>query len=223
MILLSHIVTNTLKCYKANTRNIKHCHIETTAKINRETILEIDSHTGTHIDYPAHCIKDGTYGETYPIDYLCSKKIEVLFFDLREHVRPIISLDAIQKSYLGNDSEILLIKTFFSHLRHEEKYSWNSPIIDSKIPVYLKQKFPNIKAVGFDVISVTSQLDKEEGKQCHHAFLSNHDSREILIIEDMDLSHIQNDVKIESITILPLLFEKMDGSPCTIIANIKEK
>ncbi|MBX1482336.1 cyclase, partial [Campylobacter jejuni] len=83
--------------------------------------------------------------------------------------------------------------------------------------------FPYIKAVCFDIISVTSQLNRDEGKKCHINFLSNNFGKEILIIEDINLQYLQKDDIINKIYILPLKFENMDGSPCSIIAEVERK
>lgn len=223
VLLLNYCINNQMKFYKAKMRNIQQHQINTFEKFSCETTLEIDSHTGTHIDYPAHCVKEGKYGETYPAEYLCSLHVKVLYIDLVHELRPKVSIEDIKTNDIPEECEILIIKTYFSHLRNEDKYVWSSPIIDSEIPVYLKQKFPNIKAVGFDVISVTSQLDRDEGRKCHYNFLSTDQGREILIVEDMDLSYLKPESTIEKIIILPLFFQYMDGSPCSVIANIKEK
>lgn len=223
MILLSYKLSSHLYFYKGNRRNIQYDVIDTVEKFNRETKLHIDSHTGTHIDYPAHYIKDGKYGEEYPIDYLCSDKVQMIEIDLSQEVRPIVSLDFIKTQKIGEDTEIVFINTLFHNLRDEEKYIWNSPIIDNEIPLHLKENYPSIKAVGFDVISVTSQLDRDEGKRCHYNFLSSETGREILIIEDIDYSQVEKKSEIEEVVVLPLMFEQMDGAPCTIMAKIKSK
>lgn len=222
MVLLSQKLSPKLGFYKGKTREIRSEVIDVIDKFNRETKLNIDSHTGTHIDYPAHAIKDGVFGDEYPIDYLCSDKVEVVEFDFKSEKKTIVSLSLFKEKNIDKKVEIIIIKTGFSHLRNDEQYFWSSPIIDSELPLHLKENFPSLKAVGFDVISVTSQLDREEGKKCHHGFLSKEKGEPILIIEDMDLRDVNGNSEIEFITILPLIFENMDGSPCTIMAKINQ-
>ncbi len=218
---LSYQINKNTRFYKANTRDIENIVLDTSEKFNRETKLHIDSHTGTHIDYPAHSIKDGKFGEEYPIDYLCSDKVQLINIDLLQEQRPVLDLDFIKSQNISEDIEIVFINTYFHTLRDDDRYIWNSPIMDSKIPLYLKEHYPSIKAVGFDVISVTSQLDRDEGKKCHYNFLSSDTGREVLIIEDIDYSLLEKESEIEEVIILPLMFEKMDGAPCTIMAKIK--
>lgn len=218
---LSYQINKKTRFYKANTRDIENIVLDTSEKFNRETKLHIDSHTGTHIDYPAHSIKDGKFGEEYPIDYLCSDKVQLINIDLLQEQRPVLDLDFIKSQNISEDIEIVFINTYFHTLRDDDRYIWNSPIMDSKIPLYLKEHYPSIKAVGFDVISVTSQLDRDEGKKCHYNFLSSDTGREVLIIEDIDYSLLEKESEIKEVIILPLMFEKMDGAPCTIMAKIK--
>ncbi|EDP2833230.1 cyclase, partial [Campylobacter jejuni] len=157
----------------------------------RETYFHFDSHTGTHIDYPAHCIENGKYGDEYPIDYLFSKNIHMIDIDLKDENIPKVTKELIMNHKMSSKIEILIIKTHFCKLRNDYRYIWQSPIIDSNIPLYLKQNFPHLKAVCFDVISVTSQLDRNEGKKCHLNFLSQEYGHEILIIEDVNLADLQ--------------------------------
>ena len=65
------------------------------------------------------------------------------------------------------------------------------------------------------MISLTSKLDRGEGKKAHLQFLIEHD---ILVVEDMNLENLFN--KPKNLIVSPLLFENLDGSPCTIIASI---
>lgn len=207
--------------YKNNRARIINDVVKTPDKFCRETSIIIDSHIGTHIDYPAHCIENGKFGEDYSVDYLFSKKIFLLDINLIQTSIPKI----LQSDFMINipkDVEILIVKTHFSSIRNSQRYIWQSPIIDSKIPVYLKNNYPRLKAIGFDIISVTSQLNREEGKRCHINFLSNQNGKEILIIEDLNLLNLQSNDIIEEIYISPLKFKNMDGSPCSVVVKIKE-
>ncbi|EAH7654059.1 cyclase [Campylobacter coli] len=191
-----------------------------TYKFCRETNIIINSHMGTHIDYPSHCIEDGKFGEDYPIDYLFSKKIFLLDVNLLNVEIPKISQELFEID-IPKNVEILIVKTHFSHIRNSKRYIWQSPIVNSKLPLYLKNSYPKLKAIGFDIISVTSQLDKNEGRQCHINFLSEENGQEILIIEDLNLLDLRSSDIIKEIYILPLKFQNIDGSPCSVVAKIK--
>ncbi len=220
---LTHTIDKKLRLYKDNVVDLFYSKREQKDKIDRETKINFSSHTGTHIDYPAHCIENGSYGNRYSLDYLFSKKVFLIDIDLKNKELPQITNHFISNILIPKNTEILIIKTYFSDIRDSNRYIWNSPIIDSKIPLYLKEHFPFLKAVCLDIISVTSQLDREEGRKCHINFLSQEGGREILIIEDINLKNLQKSDTIKEIFILPLKFENMDGSPCSIVAEVERR
>ena len=139
ILCLSQTINSEMSFYKDNKRNIQSNIVDNLEKYSQETLLNIDSHTGTHIDYPAHCIKSSKFGEEYPIDYLCSKRVQMLNFDLRKKNIPKITLEFIKDEEINNDTEILFINTFYGEMRNSSKYIWESPVVDSKIPIYLKK------------------------------------------------------------------------------------
>ena len=116
------------------------------------------------------------------------------------------------KKKLGN-IEILILKTDFGRHRGENVYWKNQPVIPSNLASILKNKFKKLRAFGFDLISLTSKLDREEGKKAHIEFLINND---ILIIEDMSLSKLKKTPKM--IVVSPLMIDKADGVPCNILS-----
>ena len=69
-----------------------------------------------------------------------------------------------------------------------------------------------------DFISVTSRLNRDEGREAHREFLGNHYSSDpIVLIEDMSLKNYPN--YFSQVIILPLMISKADGAPCTVIAH----
>ena len=101
---------------------------------------------------------------------------------------------------------------FFENGETADNYPGFAPILANK----LREKFPNLKVIGMDFISLTSYQNRELGREAHRMFLGG--DRPILLVEDMDLSKIMNSPK--SISCLPLLINGLDGSPVTIIASI---
>ena len=74
-------------------------------------------------------------------------------------------------------------------------------------------KFPKLRVFGFDLISLTSKLDRAEGKKAHIEFLINND---ILILEDMDLRFLE--VSPSLVVIAPLQIQIADGVPCNVLS-----
>ena len=67
-----------------------------------------------------------------------------------------------------------------------------------------------------DLISVSSYSNRLEGRKAHHAFLNPEEGDPILLIEDMKLDTVG---PFSKIIVAPLLIDKADGVPCTVIAH----
>ena len=92
-------------------------------------------------------------------------------------------------------------------------YFFNQPVIPSNFAEIFKNHFPKLRVFGFDMISLTSKLNREEGKNAHINFLINQD---ILVLEDMYLEHLHDTPSL--LVVSPILVEGADGVPCTVIA-----
>lgn len=195
--------------------------IETRVREQRyiqETAFNISSHSGTHMDFPAHFYSGGRRGDDYPVETFVLDNVALVEGSL-------VGEDAMVDGGLLNDSidegiEALLIKTGFCEIRDEERYWKDSPVVSAGLPEILRKRFPRLKIIGFDLISVTSQRDKEEGRRAHLNFLDDSVGKEILLIEDMDLREINSETDFVSLVVAPLFFENMDGSPCTVLARV---
>ena len=71
---------------------------------------------------------------------------------------------------LDESVEILILKTGFGQNRGKEIYWKNQPVIPAHYASLLK-KISRIRVFGFDMISLTSLNNKEEGKK--HMLISN--------------------------------------------------
>ena len=67
-----------------------------------------------------------------------------------------------------------------------------------------------------DFISLTSFQNRPLGRVAHRAFLGG--DRPLLLVEDMDLSRL--DVHPKKMICTPLMIEKLDGCPVTVIAEV---
>ena len=72
---------------------------------------------------------------------------------------------------------------------------------------------PYLRVFGFDMISLTSKLDRAEGKLAHIAFLIEN---VILVLEDMNLEILS--ITPSTVIISTLQLEGADGGPCNVIA-----
>ncbi|GIV34074.1 MAG: metal-dependent hydrolase [Chitinophagales bacterium] len=179
-----------------------------------KTALTLDSHMGTHIDFPLHFLADGRGGEDYQAHELVFQ--HALLVEVPTE-GGLIQNNALQNIPQDVHLDLLLIKTGFCYKRHTDDYWQNNPGFASETAAYLQEKFPSLRAIGFDSISLSSFLHREEGRIAHRAFLS----RNILIIEDMDLRNVTPHTRFEKIMVAPLLFSACDGAPCYVLAEIR--
>ena len=167
--------------------------------------FEFPAHIGTHIDFPFHFSSVGKKSHEYQPSFWLFSKIGFINCEIQDVVNEIEKISV--------DIEILILKTGFGSNRGKMIYWAEQPVIPSSYASLFKMKFPNLRVFGFDLISLTSKLDREEGKRAHVEFLLNND---ILILEDMDLQELNSTP--EKLVIAPLQMRSADGVPCTVIA-----
>jgi arylformamidase len=142
----------------------------------RESIITLGSHTGTHIDAPAHFLRDGqTIDQTMITDIsgLCS------VFDLSavEHAISRVDLEMLNIK----EGDIVLFKTRNSLLSPTAPFVPDFIYVDASAAAYLAEK--KIKAVGIDYLGIERNQSNHE---THTVLMSN----EITIIEGLRLDHV---------------------------------
>ena len=152
-----------------------------------------------------HFSSSGKKCEDYPASFWIFNKVGFLTCEI-EKVKDNLA-------NLPSDIEILLLKTGFGSNRSESLYWANQPIIPSYFAELFREKFPDLRVFGFDMISLTSKLDRVEGKSAHINFLIKN---EILILEDMNLGELF--IKPSKVLIAPLQMKEASGVPCNVIA-----
>jgi len=161
-------------------------------------------HSGTHIDFPRHFSANGKSCQDYPADFWIFRKAGFLHCSVEEMP------DKLQE--LPEDLELLILKTGFGNNRGNKVYWQEQPVIPASFAKLLRSNFPFLRVFGFDLISLTSKLNREEGKNAHLQFLIEND---ILILEDMDLTTVQEAPS--TVIIAPILIQSADGVPCNVI------
>jgi len=180
-------------------------------------IINFYNHIGTHLDCPNHFFDKGDKVSSYSINQLFFTKPQLIEVDLANSNE--ISESTIL-SQCDKDADIIFFKTSFGKYRGSEKYIREYPVFMSQFAAYLKSECKNLKVIGLDIISLTSPLNKEEGKKSHQIFLgqdSNYNNS-VLILEDVNLENY--DIKINSVLISPFNFEEIDSAPCNVYGFI---
>ena len=219
-ILLSHIINEDTPSYGNRDKIIVKANssISDGETANTSSWLFTNNHIGTHIDVPKHFSDNGKCTFDYSIDYFIFNKVALIDLDCKDG--HLINSDDLEKMNIPFDIEFLAIRTGFERARHKDKY-WNkNPGLKPSLASYLRKRFPNLRCIGFDFISITSWLHRAEGRLAHQAFLCpNNGEREILAIEDMSLKKINNEI--DQIIVSPLFVGDGNGGAVTIICKIK--
>ncbi len=171
------------------------------------------NHIGTHIDCPNHFFNSGKKITDYSINDLLFNNPQIIDVDLSK--KNEISSKTIL-SEINKNADIILFRTFFSKYRHSKKYINDYPVFTSEFVCFLIKECVNLRTIGFDIISLTSPINKDEGKKAHQLLLGN--EKPILIIEDMNLENYTNNIK--NILVAPFNFEKIDSAPCNVYGII---
>ena len=221
IVRLSHTITSNIPSYG----NRDYVKIEKKSSImdgdtaNTSSWYFSNNHIGTHIDTPYHFDEQGkmscnfSAGEFYfnsvaLVDIPC---INGSLIDSQEIIK--------RKIIFPIDIELLLIRTGYEKFRQSEKYWNDNPGLAPELAGYLRNSYPKLRCVGFDFISLTSWNFRSEGRESHKAFLCpGGGEREILVIEDMALSNIQN--SINKVIVAPLFVEDGNGGAVTVFAEI---
>lgn len=204
---LSYLLNENTPAYGGDPKQVR---IEQVRSIDKgdtsnNSTFSFPAHIGTHIDFPYHFSAAGKRLQDYPADFWIFNKIGFLICSVDEIA---INLDS-----LPADIDLLLVRTDFGLQRKESVYWQQQHVIRHELAGMLKRRFPQLRVFGFDMISLTSKLDRPEGKLAHQHFLLEHG---ILVLEDMKLSSLTQTP--DKVIIAPLLIENADGAPCTVLA-----
>ena len=180
--------------------------------------LKFPAHTGTHIDFPFHFLAEGNTGSEFEPHDLVFEYAVLVDIQYLNPSNYLIKPNDLEKfiSELSEKTELILFKTGFCYHRNEErywKYNWG---FAPECASFLKSKFPQLRAIGFDLISLTAFQQREIGRLAHKEFLGTH---HLLIVEDMDLRNVSSNDTFSTIIVSPLRFIGADGAPVTVWAH----
>ena len=175
-----------------------------------EKKITLYSHTGTHIDAPAHLIKGSKTLDQLTIEHFHGKALLLRLDNLRSQTIGIQELEPHQQTLI--QVEFVLIHTAWSQFWGTDKYFSDYPVLSLEAADWLSGF--DLKGIGFDTISA----DKTNSQDfpVHKAFLQ----KDTIIIENMtNLREIPCDQFVFSC--FPLSFEDADGSPVRAVAFVE--
>ena len=175
-------------------------------------VLSISTHASTHIDMPRHFCDKARMYESWPQQFSC------FFISVpRRGDLPILYEDLIGQP-IPKEVDALFVVTGSWQDRGDRSYCDAHPWLHPDTCVTLRENFPMIRLIGFDLISISSPLHREEGRAAHRCLLC--EKPEIFILEDLDLSDSNLIGMKKDVWVIPwFIDEEMDGSPALVITS----
>lgn len=168
--------------------------IRTLKQGTNESRIEIDSHTGSHVDAPYHFIEKGATIEKISLEKFMGKATVLDFTQIK---------NAITKNHFENKkiqkNDIVLLKT---KNKADKKFNFNFIYLEKTGAEYLVLK--KIKAVGIDSLGIERNQPNHE---THKVLLKNN----IPIFEGLNLSKVKQSRYF--FYGFPLKIRKGDASP----------
>ena len=176
----------------------------------KETKLSMFSHTGTHIDPPAHLFAGKTTLDAFPISQFIGKALVIDCRRLGEGeaitMRELARYgDAVAKA------EFLLFCTGWDEKWGTPDYFGDYPCIDGDVLDLILAG--NYKGIGFDVISLDAMHRDPLGR--HRILFSQ---KEIINIENLTGLQALTDGTLWNFACLPIKTENADGAPVRAVA-----
>lgn len=191
----------------------------TEGSLDNTSMLEIQTHNGTHIDAPWHMCLDGKTVTDFEIaDFVFDRP---LFVECRkEDLGKITTADLYPHHDRLRDADILLVFTGFSQYRHSDpkRYVHQCPSFSVEAAQYVVDQFNGLRCIGLDCLSMENiEEARKTGYPAHKILLGN--QRHFFIIEDLNLEPLVGKT-IKRLWAIPLRVIGTDGSPTTVFADV---
>jgi len=184
-----------------------------------ETLISMYSHTGTHIDAPAHLYDDGCTLDSYPVGQFVGKAMVVDCRSIQKGEK--ISMQKLEeKGNCLNEIDFILFLTGYSLLWGTPDYFKNFPIMSYEVVEWVnrrKLKGIGIDAPSFDPVTIENLEQTANELHNHRAILkTNH----TLLLENLcKLEEIGSGLF--TLFALPIKTVNADGAPARIIAIVE--
>lgn len=175
----------------------------------KETKISFFTHTGTHMDPPAHLYAGRTTLDQFPIDQFIGKALVIDVRHLKEG--EAITMKEIEKyGDLPNKADFLLFNLGWDKMWGTDAYFGDYPCIDDEVLSYIMSG--SFKGIGFDVIGLDPIADVNLVR--HNRLFKEKDIVNIENLRNLDLCP----ETLFSFSCFPLKIENSDGSPIRAVA-----
>lgn len=192
------------------------------------SVITLENHSGTHVDAPAHFLKDGRPIFTYDPNELIFHKPVV--FDCPKKPDEIINPEDLALNFeeLEDDAldfDCVLIRTGFGKYREKdpEMYLTKNPGVAPETAHYLRYKLPKLRCLAIDTVSMSRYGRMQEMIDLHQtAFRIQEDlGKPLLFVEDLNLRAIEQGTILDELMVIPWQVEGVDSAPCTVLVKIR--
>jgi kynurenine formamidase len=175
----------------------------------KETLLTMLSHTGTHMDSPAHLFSHRSTLDSFSVDHFVGKGLVIDCSDLLEGQR--ITMNYIERvKEKADKAEFILFYTGWDSRWGTNSYFGDYPYITEEVADYLINS--RKKGVGLDVIGIDPIADGNLA--IHRRIFSETD---MVVIENLtSLGEIGSELF--TFCAFPIKFDDSDGAPVRAIA-----
>lgn len=207
VIDLSHVISSDMPVFPGTEQPVFQ-KANTLAKDGfREAKITMYSHTGTHIDAPAHMLEGAPCLDDFGIDQYIGRAVIIDVSKLK--LSRIEQGTLLPYAETITQADFLILKTGWSRFWGEPNYYSGFPALSKEAAGWLSEF--NLKGIGIDAISIDS-MDTADFP-VHKLFLA----KNILIIENLtNLDSICQERFI--LSIMPLKTKAADGSPVRAFA-----
>lgn len=182
----------------------------------RVSALHLGSHTGTHVDAPAHSIADGATLEAIPLEQLIAP---LVVLDARGRAaRASIGLEVLETAPSIASGDIVAIMTGWD-ARFDDASYLEHPVIDVALADALWAR--GVRVLGVDTLNPDPSWPGEDGAwnlPVHELWLG----RGGVIVENLRSLDRVPASGAEAI-ILPLKLDGLDGAPVRAVARVADE
>ena len=174
-----------------------------------EKKISMFSHTGTHMDAPAHLIKDAKTLDKFSVGHFYGRALLLNLTNIKGSNIELSDLET-HKALL-KDVEFILLYTGWSKYWGKDKYFENYPVLSVAAAEWLS--LFKLKGIGLDTISA-DKIDTVD-YEVHNVFLQN----ETVVVENLTNLYLLPDNGF-TFSCFPMSFEDADGSPVRAVGIV---
>jgi len=219
IIDLTHPISENMPMYPGTDTPKLHVASNHTEHGFMETLISLYSHTGTHIDAPAHLFASGLTLDEYPVEQFVGKALIVDCRMLKKGEK--ISMTLIEeKGNSLNEADFLLFLTGHDKLWGSSDYFRGFPLLSEEAVDRINRR--KLKGIGIDAPSfdpVTIDESEQTLNELHNHCAILKTNRTVLLENLCNLDEVGNDLFL--LCALPLNTVNADGAPARMIALVE--